>query len=151
SARSWVIALAGAAFLALIWAPVASTAGARSSSIPNPSPIKHIVVLYLENHSFDNVLGYWCNDHPPRCPLPSGANGGMRSSVKLPNGAVVTPGVTPDLVPSVDHSVPAQQLAIDGGKMDGWWKIQGCKPRKNHYACISGYKPSHLPNATALA
>ena len=150
SARSWVIALAGAAFLALTWAPVASTASARPSSIPNPSPIKHIVVLYLENHSFDNVLGYWCNDHPRRCLLPSGANGGMPSSVKLSNGAVVTPGVTQDLVPNVDHSVQAQQAAIDGGKMDGWWKIKGCEP-KTHYACISGYKPSSIPNATALA
>jgi len=149
-ARSWLIALAGAAFLALLWAPVASTASARPSSIPNPSPIKHIVVLYLENHSFDNVLGYWCHNHPGRCPLPGGANGGMPSSVKLSNGAVVKPTVTPDLVPNVDHSVKAQQLAIDHGKMDGWWKIPGCQP-KTHYACISGYMPSSIPNATALA
>ena len=33
-------------------------------------PIKHVVVLYLENHSFDNVLGYWCDQTlpvPPGC------------------------------------------------------------------------------------
>src|SRR5215469_4311648 len=23
------------------------------------SPIRHVVVIYLENHSFDNVLGFW--------------------------------------------------------------------------------------------
>jgi phospholipase C len=149
-ARSWVIALAGAAFLALVLAPVASTASARPSSIPNPSPIRHIVVLYLENHSFDSILGFWCDDHPGRCLLPGGANGGMPSSVKLSNGAVVTPTVGPDVVPNVDHSVAAQELAIDHGKMDGWWKITGCMP-KTHYACISGYEPSQIPNATTLA
>src|SRR5262249_57162251 len=25
------------------------------------TPIEHVVVIYLENHSFDNVLGYWCD------------------------------------------------------------------------------------------
>jgi phospholipase C len=145
-----VIALAGAAFLALIWAPVASTASARPSSIPNPSPIKHVVVLYLENHSFDSILGFWCDENPGRCSLPGRPNAGMPSSVKLSNGAVVTPTVGPDVVPNVDHSVAAQELAIDHGKMDGWWKIKGCQP-KTHYACISGYEPDQIPNATALA
>ena len=149
-ARSWAIAAAGAAFLALIWVPVASTASARPSSIPNPSPIKHVVVLYLENHSFDSILGFWCKDHPGRCKLPNGANGGMPASVNLSNGAVVTPKVGPDVVPNVDHSVEAQELAIDHGKMDGWGKIKGCKPAQ-HYACISGYEPSQQPNTTALA
>jgi hypothetical protein len=27
-----------------------------------------VVVIYLENHSFDNVLGFWCNNHLGRCP-----------------------------------------------------------------------------------
>lgn len=44
-------------------------------------PIRHIVVVYLENHSFDSMLGCWCDDHPGRCP-----DGGMPSSVTLSNG-----------------------------------------------------------------
>jgi phospholipase C len=143
--RARVIALSAAAALALLGLPFASAASAR------PSPIQHVVVLYLENHSFDNVLGYWCDAHRGRCPLrgkPSG--GGMPSSVRLSNGAVVRPGVTPDLVPGVDHSVRGQQLAIDGGNMDGWWQVNGCQPR-THYACISGYRPGQIPNVTALA
>jgi len=62
---------------------------------------------------------------------------------------VVKPGVTPDTVPAVDHSVKGQQTAVDGGKMDGWGQISGCKPPA--YACISGYQPSGVPNFTGLA
>jgi phospholipase C len=116
----------------------ASAPQARSSTVP----IKHVVVLYLENHTFDNVLGYWC-DQTRRCL-------GMPASVTLKGGTVVTPGVTPDTVPSVDHSVKAQQTAVDAGKMDGWGQISGCKASTG-YACISGYEPSGVPNFTALA
>ena len=125
---------------------------AHASAQPVPAhasaqrtPVKHIVVLYLENHTFDNLLGYWCDKHPARCP-----DGGMPASVKLSDNTVVTPGVTPDIVPNVSHSVPSQQVAIDGGLMDGWQKIQGCTASKN-YACISGYKPAQVPNLVRLA
>src|SRR5690348_9876325 len=95
-----IVALAAAAGLP------AATAGS--------SPIQHVVVIYLENHSFDNVLGYWCDDHPARCP-----DGGMPSSVRLSNGAVVTPTVDPDTIPNITHNGPAQVVAMDNGKMNG--------------------------------
>jgi phospholipase C len=145
-ARLWGIALVAAAGLGIAMLPSATTP-ARAQ----PSPIKHVVVLYLENHSFDSVLGFWCNAHPRRCPIGGKTSGGgMPAKVKLSNGATVTPGMTPDLVPQVDHSVSGQKQAIDGGKMDGWWKLSGCAP-STHYACISGYKPSQIPNVIALA
>lgn len=111
------------------------------------TPIQHVVVIYLENHSFDNVLGYWCDDNPGHCP-----DGGMPSSVTLSNGAVVTPGTDPDTVPNVSHSVAAQVAAIDGGKMDGWQSIPGgsCDAATG-YRCISGYQPAQEPNITTLA
>jgi phospholipase C len=112
-------------------------------------PIQHVVVLYLENHTFDNVLGFWCNAHPGRCTLANGADGGMPSSVRLSNGATVTPTVDPDTVPSEAHSVAAQLNAIDGGKMDGWQKVVGCGAPS--YTCVSGYRPCQIPNETALA
>jgi phospholipase C len=118
----------------------AAVAGSRLAS-----PIKHVVVLYMENHSFDSLLGYWCDQNPGRCP-----DGGMPASVTLSNGATVTPSVDPDRVPDVNHSVSSQQKAIDGGKMDGWWKIDGCTPKAG-YECISGYQPSQIPNLAALA
>ena len=33
---------------------------AAAATTANASPIQHVVVLYQENHSFDNVLGRWC-------------------------------------------------------------------------------------------
>lgn len=110
-------------------------------------PIRHVVVIYLENHSFDNLLGYWCDAHPGRCP-----DGGMPSSVRLSNGAVVSPGTDPDTVPQVQHTVKAQIAAIDGGKMDGWQNIpRGSCDAATGYRCISGYQPNQIPNITALA
>jgi phospholipase C len=139
SARTRAIAVLAAAVAGLFGLAMASSASAQ------PPPIQHIVVLYLENHSFDSLLGYWCNDHPGRCP-----DGGMPSSVTLSNGAVVTPTVSPDIVPGVSHTVQSQEAAIDGGKMDGWQKVQGCQA-SNNYACISGYTPAQVPNLATLA
>jgi phospholipase C len=62
------------------------------------SPIQHVVVIYLENQSFDSVLGYWCNDQHGRCP----GGDGMPHRVKLSNGATVTPSIS---TPAVDRDV----------------------------------------------
>src|SRR5262249_36746089 len=111
------------------------------------TPVKHVVVLYMENHSFDSVLGFWCDDNPGRCP-----EGGMPSKVTLSNGDAVTPSVDPDVVPNVLHNVISQRIAIDGGKMDGWAKIpDGSCNAATGYQCVSGYKPSQIPNITRLA
>jgi len=116
-----------------------------STTSPQPRPIRHIVVLYLENHTFDDLLGFWCNHNPHRCP-----DGGMPSSVTLSNRTTVIPAILPDIVPVVSHTVAAQRTAINEGKMDGWQKVTGCAPRTG-YACIGGYLPGQVPNLTALA
>src|SRR5690242_4141809 len=40
------------------------------------TPVKHVIVIDMENHSFDNVFGFWCDAHSGRCP-----DGGMPASV----------------------------------------------------------------------
>src|SRR5215471_16688309 len=100
--RSPLAAVFAAGAIALAGFLPGSTATAQPVT-----PIQHVVVIYLENHSFDNVLGFWCDDHPGRCP-----DGGMPSSVTLSNGAVVTPHTDPDTVPNVNHNVAAQVAAI---------------------------------------
>jgi phospholipase C len=144
--KRWVIALLAAIVVAVpaMIIPSARAARVAPRTSASASPIKHVVVLYMENQSFDSVLGFWCDHHPGRCP-----DGGMPSSVKLANGAVVTPSDDPDVVPVVGHKVIDQLFAMAKGKMNGWDRIGGCKPPK--YSCISGYKPSQEPNATALA
>ena len=146
--RRLLVSMPAVAAVALAWAVPGSAAPA-----PPATPIRHVVVIYLENHSFDNVLGYWCGAHPGRCP-----DGGMPASVRLSNGAVITPYVMPDTVPDVNHTVASQLTAmhIVGGVplMDGWQNIKagGCAATTTPpYACIGGYAPRHIPNITNLA
>jgi phospholipase C len=141
-------------------AAAAATAGLAAAGPASPAaaqgtPIKHVVVIYAENHSFDNVLGYWCDQAPGRCP-----DGGMPSSVTLSNGVTVTPTTDPDTVPVVNHDVAAQLAAmnIQGGvpHMNGWQNIpyQGGQPgcgASVSYVCISGYQPAQIPNIINLA
>jgi len=103
------------------------------------APIRHIVVLMQENHTFDSELGYWCDQNPGRCT-------GLPATVTLADKTVVTPGVTPDTVPDVAHSVKEQNLALRGN----WDQIPGCSASTG-YACISGYPPAVVPNLAALA
>ena len=74
----------------------------------------------------------------------------MPATVTLSDGTRVTPGVTPDTVPYEGHSMKAQALAVDGGKMDGWQSVPGCDASTS-YSCVSGYLPSAVPDLTALA
>jgi hypothetical protein len=121
--------------------PGGSVTSTASFTVTAGSPIQHIVVLYQENHSFDNVLGAWCAQNG-RCL-------GLPSTVTLKGGVVVTPTQSPDLVPGMDHSVAAQVAAMDGGKMDGWGGVSGCAAPQ--YACVSYYSATQVPNITALA
>ena len=73
------------------------------------SPIRHVIVLYQENHTFDNVLGSWCaTTH--RC---DGATHGV-----LPDGSVIPLATAPDPVPNVKHDTVSQRRGVDGGRMD---------------------------------
>lgn len=117
------------------------------------SPIQHIVVLYLENHSFDNLLGNWCNASPGRCP----AGGLPTGPVILSDGEQVPITTSPMTVPPVSHSVGAQKAAMNGGLMNGWENIKfedstdpGCNA-KTGWPCMTAYQPSQVPNITALA
>ena len=61
----------------------------------NTTPIQHVVVIMMENHSFDNLFG--------RFP---GANGAIEPQASNP------------LRGDNDHTSPAELAALDGGNMD---------------------------------
>lgn len=113
----------------------------RLSAAGATMPIKHVVVIFQENHSFDNVLGKLCVTDQ-RC---DGSTTG-----KMLDGSTVPLQQAADIVPNVAHSTTGQQQAIDGGKMDGWQSISGCTPGLN-YRCLSQFDPSQIPNVSALA
>jgi phospholipase C len=106
------------------------------------SPIQHVVLIYQENHSFDETLGVYCRTRATECQ-------GLRGPIKTKGGPPVRVTQSPDIVPSVDHSVAGQASAIDGGAMDGWAQIRGCAAPSYH--CLTYYTPSQIPNLATLA
>ncbi len=108
---------------------------------PRSSPIEHVVVIYQENHSFDNLLGRFCAQSG-RC---DGATEG-----RIHDGTLIPLATADDLIPLVDHAHKAQLAAIDGGRMDGFDLIDGCGAETG-YACYSQFDPDTVPNVTSLA
>ena len=95
--------------LTLVAIPERSTPGATN-------PIQHVVVIYMENQSFDGVLGQLCiRDQRPNC--------AAASQGKISNGTTIQLQRAPDLVPHVGHSNYAHLKALNGGKMDGFDQI----------------------------
>jgi len=60
----WTLAV-GAAFCALAGA---GGLAAPAATQAQATPIRHVVVIFLENQSFDSLLGYWCDGQVPLKP-----------------------------------------------------------------------------------
>ena len=127
--------------LATLGVGVTTALATRSAATTFPTPITHVVVFFQENHSFDNLLGALCLTRPIPCDGATTGKIGTRI-VKLSQAT--------DVVPVVDHTVRAQNTAIDGGKMDGFYKLSGCGAT-NGYACYTQFQPSQIPNVAKLA
>ena len=124
------------------------------------TPIRHVVIIYQENHSFDNVLGKLCAE------IASGGITGHAPCDGATSGTLSTGQTIPiapanDIVPPVDHSMAGQSRAIDAGKMDGFDLVGGCDATTG-YACYAQYDPlvgpcgisgtaTCIPNLAALA
>jgi phospholipase C len=125
--------------------------GAMVAGVP-PSPIRHVVIIYQENHSFDNVLGRFCGrvdaGFVRRAGVDDRCDGATRGM--LSDGGMITLSSAQDVVPFVGHGVAGQQTAIDGGRMDGFDRIPGCTVASG-YVCYSQYAASQIPNVTILA
>ena len=129
SAAAFVVAFLVAAWQ--FWPSSGGASGARAShsptttsprpSSPTPaqvgpgSPIKHVIFLVKENHSFDNYFG--------RYPGADGATVGK--TLQCDNNLV--PGPTVPLTPApyvyphdLGHAFDPGLISIDGGKMDGF-------------------------------
>jgi phospholipase C len=131
--RRPLVAIATLLILAAI-ALVSITAASGTSS-----PIKHVVVIIQENHTFDNLLGQLCiQDHRDCSAVASGKN---------KRGETIPLSRASDFVPSVNHTQLAQLRAMDGGRMDGFEGIIGCHKDQ----CYTQYDPSQVPVLAALA
>jgi acid phosphatase len=115
-------------------------AGCRKNDIPpllgQMDKIKHVVVIYLENHSFDNLYGQFSGANGlsnasssnitqvdvsgnPYTFLPP-VSGTMAFPTNLPNTYFNIDQYVPNdqMTPDVLHRYYQEQLQIDGGKMD---------------------------------
>lgn len=102
------------------------------------SKITHVVIIYQENHTFDDALGAICQTRETPC-------NGYVGPVTFADGKTATDIVQPDLVPIIKHDPVSQHQAA----ANEWDSIQGCT--KPPYACVSHVDPSKIPNMRALA
>jgi phospholipase C len=140
-------------------APFSSQANTARAATTTASPIQHVVVLLMENHSFDNVLGKFCNEVSTRKivrPGPDAHCNGVVQGTEA-NGTVVPLAPAIDLVPQSGHEVQTQVADIDGGKMDGFNATGNCQLHPK--VCYSQFDPqsgpcalgSCIPNLSTLA
>jgi phospholipase C len=139
----WKLAPVAAVVLAALVAVAAGSRQARSA--PSAPPVEHVVILFQENHSFDDTLGKLCATMGTRHEPCDGATTG-----KLHDGRTIRLAREPDVVPAVFHSVESQRAAIDGGKMDGFDLIKGCEQSAGN-AWYAQFGPRQIPNLAALA
>lgn len=132
--RIWFLLVITAPLLAGLMRP---TPGAQAGS----SPIQHVVVIMLENRSFDNLFGPMCAERvaandPAPC---DGATQG-----KISNGTTRNLALAPDVQPSLNHSVASHLLGlhyVNGvAQMDGFDRILGCKA--STYYCYDAFDPN---------
>jgi phospholipase C len=134
-------AAAAALALGAFAVPAAVTPAAARAA----TPIKHVVVIYEENHSFDNVLGRYCEQNRRQhCD-------GSSRPVSASDGSTYNVQPAADLVPDVAHTQATQAESINGGRMDGWTSASwACQPAHG-LKCLQEFQPDQIPTLAALA
>jgi phospholipase C len=132
-----------AACLALVTA--AGSGGSVSAASRNSTPVKHVIEIMLENHTFDNLFGrfHGADGIPAGTTLPS------PRAYFDPEPAVRPVWATPnegDVQGGIDNSRPGEQMAMD--------YVPGHGYAMNHYtlyphdgmSAITEFGPSFDPN-----
>ncbi len=132
----WMAAIALCVNLAIATTPVSLLAGQgagtqdQAASFPTTTPIKHVVVIFQENVSFDHYFGtYPVATNPagetafqaaPGTPSVNGLTPGLMSN--NPNGPTYSPvrldPITQNYTCDQDHDYMPEQQAFDSGLMD---------------------------------
>jgi phospholipase C len=136
--------------------PVTREAGSlpfpgKPAGTSNPDmPFDHIVVVMMENHSFDNLLGALSRSRADVCGLTFDEEGNATNSNPGVDGAPAQVKAFP-----LSNTAQAQHVTqgwkatheqIDGGKMDGFVRSANGNPEPMGY-----YMPEVLPFAYSLA
>jgi phospholipase C len=146
------VALTGSTALA---ARQATPVPAGATPAPDDVPLDHIIVVFFENHTFDNLYGLFAGangivqpgaavpqvdlegnvyDTLPQVTNSEGSPSGPddRFPAELPNAPfLIDQFVSPhDIVPSSSHRFYQHQLQMNGGRMDRYiaWSDSGALP-----------------------
>jgi phospholipase C len=104
------------------------------------TPIEHLVVVVLENHTFDNLFANFPGAHSASAfPDPSFPDGGLQAPV------------CPDALPrDLNHGHAPALTDWDQGKMDGWFKDPNANVNGDYMAWCQ-YPKSGIPGLWDLA
>jgi phospholipase C len=125
------------------WLPTRVSAARRNKELPMPnkSGVEHIVVVMMENRSFDHLLGWLPNAQARQ----SGLVYRDRNGVEFP-----TTPFAPDFQgcghPDPDHSYEGGRIEFNNGRCDGWLRAGA-----NDTYAISYYTQPDLPFLGAAA
>jgi phospholipase C len=112
------------------------------ASLPSPelSGIEHVVVVMMENRSFDHLLGWMPNANGRQAGLEYPDNNGMLHATYRLTDFVGCAH------PDPDHSYAGGRSEYDSGKMDGWLRTS-----TNDIFTIGYYAEPDLPLFSSLA
>jgi phospholipase C len=115
----------------------ASAPEADAPPPPPPNPIKHVIVIVKENHTFDNYFGTF-----------PGAEG--TTKCKTSSGLIDCPRA-PDRTPrDLCHEHSCALSDWNGGTMDGWDSVSGTSQNGDELA-YAQYLEADIPNYWAYA
>ena len=104
---------------------------------PSHTPIKHVVVIVKENHTFDNYFGSF-----------PGAEG--TTSIKTAGGTIAPPRAPLSTPRDLCHEHSCALTDWDGGAMDGWDQVSGASTNGDNLV-YSQYTEADIPNYWAYA
>ncbi len=94
--------------------------------------IQHLVIVVLENHTFDNLFANFPNAH-------------STSQFPIPDGGTLTAPQCPDVMPvDLCHAHSCALTDWDDGKMDGWFQQAEGSPDAG-YIAFCQYQQSQVP------
>jgi phospholipase C len=136
---------ASAAAAAFVLIGLSAQGGQAASTKVPATPIRHLVVMTQDQHSFDNYFG----ERSGADGIPDGvcvpAKAGTSSPCVAPFGLKVS-----GLRPTLRATAEAQQVSVADGTMDGFVQAQTTR-HSDGKGAMGHYLPSDLPVMTQLA
>jgi phospholipase C len=122
----------------------AGSAGDTGPTGPLVTPIKHVIVIVKENHTFDNYFGSFPGAAgSPTCP---GPDGGPAACCTLSDGGTIVCPHAPDLTPrDFCHEHVCALTDWNDGGMNGWDNTAGTSTNGDNLA-YGQYQQADIPN-----